>query len=83
MPTPDKYGFNDPVLWKGIQCHITSRHGQPSKQYAAKWPKPGFWYNIREDATNRLHHDIHHSDLMPMHIALEHDRERLVAEMAD
>lgn len=83
MPTPDKYSFHDAVLFKGIPCHITSRHGQPSSQYRSKWPKQGFYYNLREDKTNKLHTDIHHADLMPMHIALEHDRERLVMERAD
>lgn len=83
MPTPDKYGFNDPVLWKGIQCHITSRHGQPSAQYRSKWPKQGFYYNLREDKSGKLQHDIHHDDLIPLTIVLDHDRERLVMEKAD
>lgn len=83
MPAPEKYSFHDAVLWKGIACHITSRHGQPSKQFPDKWPRAGFYYNLREDKSGKLQYDIHHDDLVPVHIALEHDRDRLVAEKAD
>lgn len=83
MPTPDKYGFYDAVLYRGIPCHITSRHGQPSSDYKAKWPAPGFYYNLREDKTNKMHTNIHHRDLIPIAVAVEHDHDRLVAEKAD
>lgn len=85
MPTPEKYPFFSPVLYKGMECTITGRGGQPSLAYQKKHKffKPQMYYNLREKLSGKIHEDIPHSDLMPMHIALDHDRERHVMEKAD